>query len=158
MRPIFPSWIKSSNCKPRLVYFLAMETTRRRLASVSSFFACSASASPRRICVRVRFRPVSAALKPDDLALERMEPLDSVADVVHQPLLLLRVEVDRAEVLRHLDTGPRERVLGPQVSALLRFRGVFELGGLLESHLVELLDLVDDFEGLLGLVLDLLFG
>src|SRR5260370_12325819 len=63
-----------------------------------------------------------------------MEPLDGVADVVHHPLLLHRVEVDWADQLRHLDAGPRERVLGPQVSALLRFRGVFKLGGLLVGH------------------------
>src|SRR5260370_25248147 len=59
---MLPSWIKSRNCKPRLVYFFAMETTRRRLASVSSFFACSASASPRRISVRVRLNSVKPTL------------------------------------------------------------------------------------------------
>ena len=38
------------NCMPRLVYFLAMETTRRRLASTNSRFARSASAFPWTIC------------------------------------------------------------------------------------------------------------
>ena len=33
--------------RPRLRYFLAIETTSRRLASTSSFFACSACTSPR---------------------------------------------------------------------------------------------------------------
>src|SRR5271165_5976992 len=52
---MLPSWIKSRNCRPRLVYFLAIETTRRRLASISSRLACSASMSPWMIsrCVRL---------------------------------------------------------------------------------------------------------
>ena len=109
------------------MYFLAMETTKRRLASVSSFLACSASASPRRISCSVRlssvksdlagdsdlsqFRAaraqflarfggslalggVGAALEPAGLALERMQPLDGVADLVDQPLLFDWVELD----------------------------------------------------------------
>ncbi len=36
---MLPSWIRSRNCRPRLVYFFAIETTRRRLASTSSFLA-----------------------------------------------------------------------------------------------------------------------
>ena len=51
---MLPSWIRSRNCRPRLVYFFAIETTRRRLASTSSFFACSACASPRRMVSSVR--------------------------------------------------------------------------------------------------------
>src|SRR5476649_2033868 len=39
IRPILPSWIKSRNCRPRLVYFLAIEMTRRKLASVISRLA-----------------------------------------------------------------------------------------------------------------------
>src|SRR5229473_4413862 len=81
-----------------------------------------------------------------------MELLDGVADLVDQPLLFYRLEVDRADEPRHLDTGPCKRVLRPQVSALLGFRGIFELDGLLERCLVELLDLIDDAEGLPGLV------
>src|SRR5204863_441344 len=46
MRPMLPSWIRSRNCRPRLVYFFAMEITRRRLASTISFFARRALASP----------------------------------------------------------------------------------------------------------------
>src|SRR5271169_6718146 len=38
-------WIKSRNCSPRLAYLLAIETTRRKLASMSSCLACSASIS-----------------------------------------------------------------------------------------------------------------
>jgi hypothetical protein len=36
---MLPSWIRSRNCRPRLVYFLAIDTTRRRLASTSSALA-----------------------------------------------------------------------------------------------------------------------
>jgi hypothetical protein len=44
---MFPSWMRSRNCRPRFVYFLAIETTRRRFASTSSLLAFSASRSPR---------------------------------------------------------------------------------------------------------------
>src|SRR5260221_712095 len=53
---MLPSWNRSRNCSPRLVYFFAIETTRRRLASTSSFFACSACASPRWMTSIVRRR------------------------------------------------------------------------------------------------------
>src|SRR5690348_3975653 len=43
---MLPSWIRSRNCRPRLVYFLAMEITRRRFASTISFLARRALASP----------------------------------------------------------------------------------------------------------------
>src|SRR5678816_1292393 len=43
---MLPSWIRSRNCSPRLVYFLAIDTTRRRLASTSSDLARSAMRSP----------------------------------------------------------------------------------------------------------------
>ena len=39
IKPIFPSWIKSRKCRPRLVYFFAIEITRRKLASIISFLA-----------------------------------------------------------------------------------------------------------------------
>ena len=43
---MLPSWIKSRNCKPRLVYFLAIEMTKRKFASTISFLARRALASP----------------------------------------------------------------------------------------------------------------
>ncbi|CSI69852.1 Uncharacterised protein [Vibrio cholerae] len=43
---MLPSWIRSKNCRPRLVYFLAIEITRRKFASTISFFARRAFASP----------------------------------------------------------------------------------------------------------------
>src|SRR2546425_3820453 len=42
IRPMLPSWMRSKNCRPRLVYFLAIDTTRRRFASTSSALAFSA--------------------------------------------------------------------------------------------------------------------
>ncbi len=43
---MLPSWIRSRNCSPRLVYFLAIEITSRRLASIISFLASRDEASP----------------------------------------------------------------------------------------------------------------
>jgi len=48
-QPDVPLLSQIRNCRPRLVYFFAIETTSRRFASTSSFLACSACASPRRI-------------------------------------------------------------------------------------------------------------
>ena len=69
IRPMLPSWIRSRNCRPRLVYFLAMDTTRRRLASINSFLACSASASPRWMICSARFS--SVRLTSPSLAMSR---------------------------------------------------------------------------------------
>src|SRR5678810_298816 len=48
---MLPSWIRSRNCRPRFVYFLAIEITRRRFASVISRLALRAFASPVDICL-----------------------------------------------------------------------------------------------------------
>src|SRR5436305_14994644 len=42
INPMFPSWIRSRNDNPRLVYFLAIEMTSRRFASTISVLARSA--------------------------------------------------------------------------------------------------------------------
>src|SRR5439155_202041 len=58
MRPMFPSWIRSRKLIPRPMYFLAMLTTRRRLASVSRLRAsvpCSMS-RPMRLAELDRWR------------------------------------------------------------------------------------------------------
>src|SRR3989475_9223606 len=60
MRPMLPSWMRSRNCSPRFVYFLAMEMTRRRFASTISFFACAALTWPCRMMVITRL--ISSAL------------------------------------------------------------------------------------------------
>src|SRR5437879_1574986 len=46
---MLPSWSRSSKCSLRCRYFLATETTSRRLASTRSFLARSASCSPVRM-------------------------------------------------------------------------------------------------------------
>ena len=61
IRPILPSWIRSSRCSPRLTYFLATDTTSRRFASTRSCLARSASCSPWRITVSVCFNSSSDA-------------------------------------------------------------------------------------------------
>ena len=55
MRPVLPSWITSRNDIPRFRYFLAMETTRRRLPPERSRLACSYSQKT------VRMAPVLAS-------------------------------------------------------------------------------------------------
>ena len=59
---MLPSWIRSRNWRPRLVYFLAIEITRRKLASTISFFARRAFASP--IDMRRLMSLISAITKP----------------------------------------------------------------------------------------------
>ena len=65
---MLPSWIRSRNCRPRFVYFLAIETTSRRLASTSSFLACSASISPPDHLERVA-QPLGVSCSSSDIAL-----------------------------------------------------------------------------------------
>src|SRR5678815_4881722 len=48
IRPVLPSWIRSRKDSPRLRYFLAIETTRRRLPLESLRLASSYSAKCRR--------------------------------------------------------------------------------------------------------------
>ena len=48
IRPRLPSWIRSRNSMPRPTYRLAIETTSRRLASISFFLASWPSRSTRR--------------------------------------------------------------------------------------------------------------
>src|SRR5436190_20249095 len=62
---MLPSWIRSRNCRPRLVYFLAIEMTRRRFASTISFLAWCASRSPFcTICTILRSSPISSPVSP----------------------------------------------------------------------------------------------
>ena len=49
IRPRFPSWIRSSRGRPEAWYFLAIETTRRRLDCTKVCWACSPSMTERRI-------------------------------------------------------------------------------------------------------------
>src|SRR5215218_613672 len=88
MRPRLPSWIRSRNSMPRPTYRLAMETTRRRLASISFFLASWPWRSTRwssRRRAAVSLRPLSVALSisavatsPSSIALARMTSCSAV--------------------------------------------------------------------------------
>src|SRR6266511_2065871 len=87
---MLPSWIRSRNWRPRLVYFLAIEMTRRRFASTISFFAWRASRSPFcTMCTILRnswiSRPVSPASAWISLRMCLMRSL-SLATKFFQPL------------------------------------------------------------------------
>ena len=121
--------------------------------------------SVRRVRSSLR---ASAALSPLEasarrssfarFALEGLQPLDGVADLVDQPLFLKQVELDRARQLRHLDAQARNVILRANVGALLRLRHPLELRGFPQTFVVQLGDLVEDLERFLGLVFDFLFG
>ena len=76
MRPILPSWMRSRNCRPRLVYFFAMEITRRKLASIISFFARLASVSP--FCTAETILRNSGMLRLEIMAISAMFALISI--------------------------------------------------------------------------------
>src|SRR3984893_11203355 len=162
---MFPSWIRSRNCRPRLVYFFAMETTKRRLASINSFLAWSASASPRWMKVRVRLSSVSPTSLASSISfssprrsLKRLQPLDGAAHLVDEPLLFKGIKNDGADGHGNFHAGARHFPLGANIRLLFGFRGVVQLHRLLQSLFVQLRNLVDVLQGLLGLVGNLLFG
>ena len=112
---MLPSWIRSRNCRPRLVYFLAIEITRRRLASTISFLAWRASRSPFCTVWTMRrnssiSRPVSVASVADlarayrrsgpcSLATNSVQPRPpSLRDAQHP----FRVELRAVVVLQEL--------------------------------------------------------
>src|SRR5436305_13888685 len=67
INPMFPSWIRSRNDNPRLVYFLAIEMTSRRFASTISVLLeapCAASLSGTGIAPRTH-QPKARAISPD---------------------------------------------------------------------------------------------
>src|SRR5437588_24828 len=70
MSPMLPSWMRSRNWRPRFMYRLAIDTTRRRLAWIIS---CLAPRPPRR-------RPLEAGREPArhvlDLAAREPEPAE----------------------------------------------------------------------------------
>ena len=67
---MLPSWMRSRNCRPRLVYFLAIEMTRRRLASTISFLAMRASRSP--FCTMATMRRYSGICRPVAVASSKI--------------------------------------------------------------------------------------
>ena len=111
------------------MYFFAIETTRRRLASTSSFLACSACYSPRRIVSSVCFSSAgscsSASVIAFSLQLLLLDLAQQVLLVLFPQLLLLvlRVEqpIDRFDLALHrLDVFDRLLHLVDQ-AALHRF-------------------------------------
>src|SRR5919109_2771959 len=88
MRPRLPSWMRSRNSMPRPTYRLAMDTTRRRLASISFFLAswpwrsvrCSSRSrggeSLRAPSVVLSISAVAAS--PSSIALARMTSCSAV--------------------------------------------------------------------------------
>jgi len=69
MRPMLPSWMRSRNWSPRLVYFLAMDTTSRRLASPARSWRALPALRPARRpgapsagCPRARRSPAPPSL------------------------------------------------------------------------------------------------
>ena len=66
---MLPSWIRSRNCRLRLVYRFAMETTNRRLAATSSALACRACRSPSWISRTVSRRPCSVMVASSSTCL-----------------------------------------------------------------------------------------
>ena len=112
---MLPSWIRSRNCRPRLVYFLAIEMTRRRLASTISFLACRASRSP--FCTALTMRRNSVISRPVSEASVRI----SLADAVDVALLVLDelAPLAVAAVAHALDPGLVELVAEVLVDEVL---------------------------------------
>src|SRR5215212_3869496 len=74
MRPRLPSWMRSRNSMPRPTYRLAIDTTRRRLASISFFLA----SWPWRSVRCSSRRRVEVSLRPSSIALARMTSCSAV--------------------------------------------------------------------------------
>ena len=106
---MLPSWIRSRNCRPRLVYFLAMEMTRRRFASTISFLAWRASRSPFcTMCTILRNSPISTPVCGGEVVHQRADFLDAVLLLGDQVLPALggefrdAVEPARVELAAHV--------------------------------------------------------
>src|SRR5919202_1696613 len=109
MRPMIPSWIRSSSDRPCPWYFFAIETTRRRFELTIRSFA---SLSPRstRFASSTSSAAVSSGYRPASL---RKSCSASVVAVARSPLTYV-VDAVFVEVERG-----REVVEGAQVDAAL---------------------------------------
>src|SRR6266851_3688601 len=109
---MFPSWMRSRNCRPRFVYFFAIEITSRRFASVISRLARRAFASPVDICLLISFKSFKGMpIRFRDIVLEEPQLRDdkvvqvfvkSVADEHHTVFLLTEGYVVRRLYARAL--------------------------------------------------------
>src|ERR1700684_1948127 len=139
MRPMFPSWIRSRNCSPRLVYFLAIDTTRRRLASTSSALARSAIRSPSSISATVSRSTVSVSLASSSTRLIFLRAVVMTSDISS-------ISSGRAQRRRGDLTQRLEQLLDRQAGAVLAAHDLTV--GLLDA-LDQLLELDDDLVDLL---------
>src|SRR5215472_14850601 len=111
---MLPSWIRSRNCRPRLVYFLAIEMTRRRFASTISFLAWRASRSPFcTMCTILRNSPISSPVSPastwilmavllDLLLVAGDEALPALGGKLRHPIEPARIELGALVVLEKI--------------------------------------------------------
>src|SRR5206468_4192964 len=123
MRPMLPSWIRSRNCRPRFVYFLAIEMTSRRLASTISFLAMAALCWPCLMTVITRLISSALALaraSPPLIPCWRAQLLEDLAVAVHR----LRLELLPRRILDlALRLAPRRLAaagLGLELPGLVR--------------------------------------
>src|SRR5580658_4511203 len=106
----------------------------------------------------ITFGSIDAPFEAARFALERLQALDGAAHLVDQALFLEGVEIDAANLDGNLDAGAGHRPLGLHVRLFLRLGRGFQLFGLLQRQVVQLRDLVDVLQRLLGLVGDFFFG
>ena len=84
--------MRSRNCRPRLVYFLAIEITRRRFASTISFLARRARASPILILRLISLiSAIESPVASSTLAICRCKRwISSLCSVILAPMSFLR--------------------------------------------------------------------
>ena len=143
---MLPSWIRSRNCRPRLVYFLAIEITRRRLASTISFLAWRASRSPFcTMCTILRNSPISrpglgrerldvGADLLDAVLVVRDEVLPAVRGKLRDAVEPLRVELFALVVLEEVLARHAIAFGEPHQAALERDEALVDVVELLDQR------------------------
>ena len=147
IRPMLPSWIRSRNCRPRLVYFLAIEITRRRFASTISFLAWRASRSPFcTICTILRNSPISSPVSPASdwiswrrsliLSLSRATKLfQPLAESFETPVEPARVELGALVVLEEVLARDAVALGEPHQPALVADQALVDVVELLDQRI-----------------------
>src|SRR6202795_2440734 len=106
----------------------------------------------------VAFRHIRAPLQPASVTLQRLQPLYRAAHLVDQPLLFKGIKNDGADGHGNFHARARHFPLSANIRFLFGLRSVVELYRLLQRLFIQLGNLVDVLQGLLGFVGDLLFG
>src|SRR5947207_2919707 len=143
---MLPSWIKSRNCRLRLVYFLAIEMTRRRLASTISFLAWRASRSPFcTICTILRNSAISRRVSPASpwmsarMCLMRSlsfdEVLPSLGGELGDPVEPARVELRALVVLEEILARNAVALAEPHQAALEDDEALVDVVELLDQRI-----------------------